>query len=76
MTGMGADIDPFRIAESIAKSYELLFAELTATTVAGFTASVSQVAALTVDDFIAAFQTLELPHQVKAHRSHTWHCCT
>lgn len=60
MTGMGADIDPFRIAESIAKSYELLFAELTATTVAGFTASVSQVADLTVDDFIAAFQTLEL----------------
>ena len=31
MTGMGNDIDPFRIAESISKSYELLFAELTAT---------------------------------------------
>ena len=60
MTGMGADVDPFRIAESIAKSYELLFADLTAATVAGFTASVSQSAALTVDDFIAAFQTLEL----------------
>jgi hypothetical protein len=60
MTGMGADVDPFRIAESIAKSYELLFADLTAATVAGFTASVSQTAALTVDDFIAAFQTLEL----------------
>lgn len=60
MTGMGADIDPFRIAESIAKSYELLFAELTGTTVAGFTQSVTQVAALTVDDFISAFQTLEL----------------
>lgn len=60
MTGIGADVDPFRIAESIAKSYELLFADLTAATVAGFTASVSQSAALTVDDFIAAFQTLEL----------------
>ena len=60
MTGMGNDIDPFRIAESIAKSYELLFAELTASTMAGFTASVSQAAALTVDDFISAFQTLEL----------------
>lgn len=60
MTGMGQDIDPFRIAESIAKSYELLFAELTASTVAGFTASVSNAGALTIDDFIAAFQTLEL----------------
>ena len=60
MTGMGQDIDPFRIAESIAKSYELLFAELTGSTVAGFTSSVSNVGALTVDDFIAAFQTLEL----------------
>jgi len=60
MTGMGADVDPFRIAESIAKSYELLFAELTASTVAGFTASVSNAGALTIDDFIAAYQTLEL----------------
>lgn len=60
MTSMGADIDPFRIAESISKSYELLFAELTAATVAGFTASVSQAAALTLEDFIEAFQTLEL----------------
>ena len=60
MTGMGADIDPFRIAESISKSYELLFAELTGAAVAGFTASVSQAGALTVEDFIQAFQTLEL----------------
>lgn len=60
MTGMGQDVDPFRIAESIAKSYELLFAELTGSTVAGFTSSVSNAGALTVDDFIAAFQTLEL----------------
>jgi hypothetical protein len=60
MTGMGADIDPFRIAESISKSYELLFAELTAAAVAGFTASVSQAGSLTVEDFIQAFQTLEL----------------
>lgn len=60
MTGMGQDIDPFRIAESISKSYELLFAELTASTVAGFTASVSNAGALAIDDFISAFQTLEL----------------
>lgn len=60
MTGMGQDIDPFRIAESISKSYELLFAELTASTVAGFTASVSNAGALAIDDFIEAFQTLEL----------------
>ena len=59
MTGMGADVDPFRIAESISKSYETLFASLTAATVTGFTQSVSNVGALTVDDFIAAFQTLE-----------------
>lgn len=60
MTKMGQDIDPFRIAESIAKSYELLFAELTASSVAGFTASVSNSGALTIEDFIQAFQTLEL----------------
>ena len=61
MTGIGgSDIDPFRIAESISKSYELLFAELTGATVAGFTSSVTQVGALTVDDFILAFQQLEL----------------
>jgi len=60
MTGMGQDIDPFRIAESISKSYELLFAELTASSVAGFTASVSNAGALTIEDFIQAFQTLEL----------------
>jgi|11BtaG_2_1085332.scaffolds.fasta_scaffold04518_6 hypothetical protein len=61
MTGIGgSDIDPFRIAESISKSYELLFAELTGATVAGFTASVTQAGALTVDDFILAFQQLEL----------------
>ena len=59
MTGMGADVDPFRIAESISKSYETLFASLTATAVTGFTQSVSNAGALTVDDFIAAFQTLE-----------------
>lgn len=60
MTGMGSDIDPFRIAESIGKSYELLFAELTGAAVAGFTASVTNAGALTIDDFIQAFQTLEL----------------
>jgi hypothetical protein len=61
MTGMGSDIDPFRIAESIAKSYELLFAELTGATVAGFTASKGTTGvALTVDDFIEAYQALEL----------------
>jgi hypothetical protein len=37
MTGMGSDVDPFRIADSIAKSYDLLFADLTGATVAGFT---------------------------------------
>lgn len=60
MTGMGGDIDPFRIAESISKSYETLFADLTGATVAGFTTNQTASAGLTVDDFIGAFQKLEL----------------
>ena len=59
MTGMGQDIDPFRIAEHISKSYDALFARLTAAVFAGFTAQVGAASALTVDVFQDAIQALE-----------------
>lgn len=59
MTGMGQDIDPFRIAEHIAKSYDALFANLTAAVFTGFTSLVGSASACTVDVFLEAIQTLE-----------------
>ena len=60
MTGMGAgDIDPFRIAEHISKSYEALFAKLTASLFTGFTAQKGSGSALTVSIFLDCVQTLE-----------------
>mgnify|MGYP003321480916 CR=1 FL=1 len=61
MTGMGADLDPFRIAESIAKSYDGMFANLTASAFAGFTdIENSQTgAALNVSALIKAINKLE-----------------
>jgi len=61
MTGMGGgDIDPFRIAESISKSYEARFADLTGALLGGFTPQVgAAVATLNVTTFIDAIQTLE-----------------
>ena len=61
MTGMGQDIDPFRIAESIAKSYDLLFADLTGNVInGGFTQTAGSTgAAMTLDAFIDGFQKLE-----------------
>jgi hypothetical protein len=62
MTGMGGgDIDPFRIAESIARSYELLFADLTGATINGsFTVSKGTTAtAMTLDTWMAAIRGLE-----------------
>jgi hypothetical protein len=60
MTGMGAgDIDPFRIAEHIAKSYDALFAKLTAALFTGFTAQVGAAAAMSVSVLVEAIQTLE-----------------
>jgi hypothetical protein len=61
MTGMGGgDIDPFRIAESISKSYEARFADLTGALLGGFTPQVgAAVAQLNVTTFIDAIQTLE-----------------
>jgi len=59
MTGMGQDIDPFRIAEHISKSYDALFAKLTAAVFSGFTAQVVSASTLTVDIFQDAIQALE-----------------
>ena len=61
MTGLGGgDIDPFRIAESIANSYEALFADLTGATVAGFTTVKGTTATdLGVDVFLEAINALE-----------------
>ena len=61
MTGLGgSDIDPFRIAESISKSYDRLFAKLTGATVGGFTTSAgSSGAVLTAARFLDGIQNLE-----------------
>jgi len=60
MTGMGGgDIDPFRIAESIARSYEARFANLTGALLGGFTPQVGSAAAMSVSVFLDAIQTLE-----------------
>jgi len=61
MTGLNAgDIDPFRIAESIANSYEALFAEITGAAVAGFTTTRGSTGAdLNLDVFLRAIQDLE-----------------
>jgi hypothetical protein len=60
MTGMGGgDIDPFRIAESIARSYEARFANLTGALLGGFVPQVGSAAAMSVSVFLDAIQTLE-----------------
>ena len=59
MTGIIGQIDPFRIAEHISKSYDALFAKLTAAVFSGFTAQVGAASALNVDTFQDAIQALE-----------------
>ena len=61
MTGFGgADIDPFRIAQSIAGSYEARFAELTGEAAAAFTTTAgANTTTLSVDDFFDAIFALE-----------------
>ena len=61
MTGLGAgDIDPFRIADSIAASYDALFAKLTGATVGGFgTVQGTTNTDLDVGKFLLAIQELE-----------------
>jgi hypothetical protein len=51
MTGMGNDLDPFRIAEHIAKSYEARFANLTGALLGGFTAQAGGAVAMSVSVF-------------------------
>ena len=60
MTGMGGgDIDPFRIAESISKSYEARFADLTGALLGSFTPQVGSAVSMSVNVFMDAIQTLE-----------------
>jgi len=61
MTGFGgSDIDPFRIAQSIAGSYETRFAELTGAAAASFTTTAGlNTTTLSVDDFFDAIFALE-----------------
>lgn len=61
MTGLGAgDIDPFRIADSIAASYDALFAKLTGATASGFgIVKGTTNTDLTVASFLDAIQELE-----------------
>lgn len=61
MTGMGADVDPARMAASIAASYDGFFADMTADAFAAFTdiEATCTGAALTVAGFMAAYQKLQ-----------------
>jgi hypothetical protein len=61
MTGTGADLDPFRIAESIARTYDGMFADLTAAAITGFSDIETGAAGstLTVDAFLNALQKLQ-----------------
>jgi len=62
MTSMGSpnDVDPFRLARSIAGSYEARFAELTGAAAASFAASKgANTTTLSVDDFFDAIFDLE-----------------
>ena len=61
MTGLGQDLDPFRIAESIAKSYDGMVADLTADAYAGFTdiEATRTGATLNLDGFFGAIQKLQ-----------------
>tara|TARA_B100000700_G_scaffold275985_2_gene322207 strand:- start:603 stop:1586 length:984 start_codon:yes stop_codon:yes gene_type:complete len=62
MTGLSGspDINPFRIAQSIAGSYETRFAELTCAAASGFTATAgANTTTLSVDDFFNAIFKIE-----------------
>lgn len=62
MTSMGSpnDVDPFRLARSIAGSYEARFAELTGAAAASFSATAgANTTTLSVDDFFDAIFDLE-----------------
>lgn len=61
MSGFGgSDVDPFRIAQSIAGSYETRFAELTGEAAALFTTTAgANTTTLSVDDFFDAIFALE-----------------
>lgn len=61
MTGLGGanEVDPFRLAQAIATSYEANFASLTASTMASFSNAIAGGTTLAVDDFMNAYQQLQ-----------------
>ena len=61
MTGLGGanEVDPFRLAQAIATSYDASFASLTASTISSFSNIVAGGTSLSVDDFMNAYQQLQ-----------------
>jgi len=61
MTGMGADIDPFKLAESMVASFEAAFMSALSTSIASFSSSAGTSGVdCSVDDWMDAIATLEL----------------
>jgi hypothetical protein len=61
MTGLAGanEVDPFRLAQAIATSYEASFAAMTATTIRSFSNAIAGGTTLAVDDFMNAYQQLQ-----------------
>lgn len=61
MTGLAGanEVDPFRLAQAIATSYEASFAAMTATTITSFSNAIAGGTTLAVDDFMNAYQQLQ-----------------
>lgn len=61
MTGLpGAnEVDPFRLAQAMAASYEATYADMTAATLSSFSNAIAGGTTLAVDDFMNAYQSLQ-----------------
>jgi hypothetical protein len=61
MTGLGGanEVDPFRLAQAIATSYDASFASMTASTFSSFSNAIAGGTSLAVDDFMNAYQQLQ-----------------
>ena len=62
MTGLAGanEVDPFRLAQAIATSYEASFASMTAATFSSFSNAIAGGTTLAVDDFMNAYQQLQV----------------
>lgn len=61
MTGLSGqnEVDPFRLAQAMATSYEATFADMTAATFSSFSNAIAGGTTLAVDDFINSYQQLQ-----------------